>query len=87
MYIGVELIAREACKVEVVLQIAAKGQMAQIPVQGEVVSQEDYNNARSGSIKVSTSRCVRDGYGSAEPWGGEVVSVMDEKWDTGVCPW
>ncbi|KAF4728520.1 sperm associated antigen 17 [Perkinsus olseni] len=41
--VGVELIAREPCKVEVILQIASKGQIAQIPVFGEVVGDVWYN--------------------------------------------
>ncbi|KAF4695845.1 sperm associated antigen 17 [Perkinsus olseni] len=81
--IGVELIAREPCKVEVILQIASKGQIAQIPVLGEVVgdavSGRDYNYLPTGSIKVSSYRCVRDGYGPVEPWGDVVVSLADEK--------
>ncbi|KAF4743910.1 sperm associated antigen 17, partial [Perkinsus olseni] len=76
--IGVELIAREPCKVEVILQIASKGQIAQIPVLGEVVSGRDYNYLPTGSMKVSSYRCVRDGYGPIEPWGDVVVSLADE---------
>ncbi|KAF4676921.1 sperm associated antigen 17 [Perkinsus chesapeaki] len=80
MYVGVEIIAREPCTVEVVLQIAAKGQLAQLPVVADVVSQRDYDCLPTGKSKVSMYRSVKDAYGPIEPWGDMVLSLTDEKY-------